>query len=504
MNLALLVDFGSTWTKVRAVDLDEARVVATAQGPSTVATDVTIGLEQALARLHATLGLAPAYRARLGSSSAAGGLKMVTAGLVRELTAEAARQAALGAGARLVGSYAYRLTRADVREIETLAPDIVLLCGGTDGGNRDILLHNAEAIARSAYAGPVIVAGNRDAADDVLEVLPGALVCANVMPEFGVLAIEPARARIRDVFMSRIVHAKGIDRARGLLDDVVLPTPAAVLEGAELLAAGPGGDDGLGALVVVDPGGATTDVHSVGESAPETGVVRLGLPEPHAKRTVEGDLGMRHNAASIVESAGAEAIAADARLTVARVHELLAPIAADVERLPGTPDEHALDRALARAAIRLAVRRHAGTVETVHTAQGPVRVQRGKDLGRVATLIGTGGVIVHAPHPRELLAAALADPGDPFSLGPVDARLCVDGDYALFASGLLARVDRRVAFELARGALRDAGDAVEPGGAGEDGGAGRRRRTARAGDSRTADAATPADVSGRAAATRPS
>ena len=459
MNFALLVDFGSTWTKVRAVDLDEARVVGAAQGPSTVATDVTIGLEQALARLHAELGHVPTYRVRLGSSSAAGGLKMVTAGLVRELTAEAARQAALGAGARLVGSYAYRLTRADVREIETLAPDIVLLCGGTDGGNRDILLHNAEAIAKSAYAGPVIVAGNRDAADEVLERLPDALVCANVMPEFGVLAIEPARARIREVFMSRIVHAKGIDRARGLLDDVVLPTPAAVLEGAELLAAGPGGNDGLGPLVVVDPGGATTDVHSVGESAPETGVVRLGLPEPHAKRTVEGDLGMRHNAASIVESAGAEAIAADARLTVARLHELLVPIAADVERLPATAEEHALDRALARAAIRLAVRRHAGTLETVHTAQGPVQVQRGKDLGRVATLIGTGGVIVHAPQPCELLAAALADRADPFSLGPVAARLYVDSDYALFASGLLARVDRRVAFALARGALREAGEA---------------------------------------------
>ncbi|MBU1359518.1 MAG: glutamate mutase L, partial [Gammaproteobacteria bacterium] len=167
MNWALLVDFGSTWTKVRAVDLDEARVVASSQGPSTVTTDVTVGLEQALARLHAKLGHVPHYRARLGSSSAAGGLRMVTAGLVRELTAEAARQAALGAGARLVGSYAYRLTRADVREIEACSPDILLLCGGTDGGNRDIIVHNASALAASAYAGPVIVAGNRDAAHEV-------------------------------------------------------------------------------------------------------------------------------------------------------------------------------------------------------------------------------------------------------------------------------------------------------------------------------------------------
>ena len=338
----------------------------------------------------------------------------------------------------------------------------MLLCGGTDGGNRDIILHNARALAGSAYRGPLIVAGNRDAADDVMEILPDAFVCANVMPEFGVLAIEPARARIREIFMSRIIHAKGIDRARGLLDDVVMPTPAAVLEGAELLAAGPSGSNGLGPLVVVDPGGATTDVHSIGESAPETGVIRLGLPEPHAKRTVEGDLGMRHNAASIVESCGAEAIAADASLGVDRLHELLALIAADVERLPSTPAEQALDRSLARAAIGLAMRRHAGTIETVQTAQGPVKVQRGKDLARVATLIGTGGVIVHSPHPRELLEAALADLGDPFSLGPVQADLFVDADYALFASGLLARVDRQAAYLLARGALRRVDDSSEP------------------------------------------
>ena len=222
-----------------------------------------------------------------------------------------------------------------------------------------------------------------------------------------------------------------------------------------MLGGGPSGDLGVGALVVVVRGGATTDVHSVGESPADSGVVRLGLPEPHAKRTVEGDLGMRHNAASIVESCGANAIAA-AGIDVAQLHALLAQIAADVERLPESAHEHALDRSLGRAAIRLAVRRHAGTVETVQTAQGPVRVQRGKDLSRVATLIGTGGVIVHAPHPRELLEAALADRGDPFSLGPRDPRLLIDRDYALFASGLLARVDRRAAYELARHALRDA------------------------------------------------
>ncbi len=464
MSLALLVDFGSTYTKVRAVSLQDACVVATAQGPSTVATDITLGLQTALARLHAQLGGAPSYRWRLASSSAAGGLRMVTVGLVRELTAEAARQAALGAGAKLVGSYSGRLTRADVRAITEAAPDVLLLCGGTDGGNRETIVHNAGVLAQADLSCPVVVAGNREAADEVQDRLPGARVAGNVMPEFNVLSIEPARAAIRDVFMQRIVHAKGIDRARSLLDDVLMPTPAAVLDAAQLLAQGPGGDSGvagLGPLLVVDPGGATTDVHSVGEGEPTTqGAVRLGLPEPFAKRTVEGDLGMRHNAHSIVEAIGEAAFCAEAGLTAEQLQVLLEAVAADVERLPASPLETRLDLALGRCAIRLAVRRHAGTRETAYTAHGPVQVQRGKDLGSFATVIGTGGVLVAAQQPGELLSAMLADPARPHELCPVSPRFLIDRDYVLYAAGLLAAVEPRVAFALAVSSLRPPGAAV--------------------------------------------
>ena len=459
MTFALLVDFGSTYTKVRAVSLDDARVIATAQGPSTVGSDVTVGLQAALDRLHAQLGEMPRYRWRLGASSAAGGLRMVTVGLVRELTAEAARQAALGAGARLVGSYAGRLTRADVRAIVELGPDVLLLCGGTDGGNRDTIVHNARVLAAAPLACPFVVAGNREAADEVMDALqavPGSAVLAdNVMPELNVLSIEPARAAIRELFMRRIVHAKGIDRAGALLDDVLMPTPAAVLEGAQLLSRGPHGNDGLGPLLVIDPGGATTDVHSIGDGEPRGGAVRLGLPEPHAKRSVEGDLGMRHNAHSIVEAVGEAAFCNESGLGVAQVRALLASVAADVERLPQTPAEHAFDQVLGRSAIRLAMRRHAGTIETVYTAHGPVQVQRGKDLGGFATVIGTGGVLVAAEHPGELLSAALADPARPHELCPCAPRFFVDRDYVLYGSGLLAGVEPRAAYALACASLHE-------------------------------------------------
>ena len=98
-----------------------------------------------------------------------------------------------------------------------------------------------------------------------------------------------------------------------MIADVVMPTPAAVLEAAKLLADGTGvtgaegrngdrggGEAGLGELLLVDVGGATTDVYSVAKGAPTNAAIRFaGLPEPYAKRTVEGDLGLYHNLDSL-------------------------------------------------------------------------------------------------------------------------------------------------------------------------------------------------------------
>ncbi len=451
MSTALLIDFGSTWTKLRVLDLERHAIIGSGQGPSTVTTDVTIGMNAALADLEHRVGRLPRFRYRLASSSAAGGLRMVTVGLVRELTAEAARRAALGAGAKLVGTFAYRLTAADVARIAELTPDILLLAGGTDGGNRDIILHNAEALGKSSLGCPIVVAGNRDAADDAYALLNNrnVIITDNVMPEFNRLEIEPARAAIRKIFIERIVHAKGIDRAREAFDAVLMPTPAAVLEGARLLADGHGSTPGIGPLMVVDPGGATTDVHSVADGTPAADVVRHGLPEPHDKRTVEGDLGMRHNAANIADAAGLETIARDAGLDPSAACAMLDNLLSDVERLPQNTQEAALDRALGQAAIRIAVQRHCGRVETVYTPTGPVTLQHGKDLTAVRAVIGTGGVLAHATEPQALLAAALASADQPDSLRPRRPQLMLDRDYLLYACGLLGAVAPDAAIEIA-------------------------------------------------------
>lgn len=452
-STALLIDFGSTYTKLRAVDLDRAEIIGSGQGPSTVTTDITIGMEAALADLEQRIGSLPAFKYRLASSSAAGGLRMVTVGLVKELTAEAARIAALGAGAKLIGTYAYRLTAGDVEEIEGHEPDILLLAGGTDGGNDEVILHNADVLAESRLSCPVVVAGNREATDAIADRLGAAgksvVPAENVMPEFNVLNIEPARAAIRQIFIDRIVHAKGIDRAAAMFDEVLMPTPEAVMEGARLLADGTDEREGLGPLLVVDIGGATTDVHSVSSGDPTLeGAIQRGLPEPYVKRTVEGDLGMRHNATSIVDAAGLDVLVADSGLSEGQFRDILDLFTTDVERLPESTEEHMVDRTLARAATLIAARRHSGHTETVYTVMGPALAQHGKDLSGVSAIIGTGGVLVHGSDPAGILTKACADPHDPESLRPRAPKLFLDREYLLYACGLLGTVEPDAALTL--------------------------------------------------------
>ena len=463
MSIALLIDFGSTYTKLRAVDLDAAALIASAQGPSTVTTDVTLGFDAALAELESHMGGLPKFHHRLASSSAAGGLRMITVGLVPDLTAKAARLAALGAGAKLVGTFSFELTEGDVKDIVDAAPDIVLLSGGTDGGNRNVIAHNGQRLAESALACPIVIAGNRSAAHAIARELRIAgkksVTTENVMPRHLELNIEPARQAIRQLFIEHIVHAKGIDRARSRFDAVLMPTPAAVLQGAQCLADGVGGEPGLGPLIVVDIGGSTTDVHSICDGRPSySGVVYQGLPEPHAKRTVEGDLGMRHTARSVVTEAGAGVFADQAGLNADAVEVLLRRSDDDVEWLPRSDDERRFDRALARWATRLSVTRHAGTHETVYAASGPVTLQRGKDLSEVATIIGTGGALAHCDDPAEILTVAMAGDDASLSLRPRSASMMLDADYVLYACGLLDAVEPAAALAFGRNALKPLDD----------------------------------------------
>lgn len=452
MHPVLLIDFGSTYTKVTAVDLDGPRLLGTASALTTVETGLSHGLEAAMRALAAKTGQL-SFAKRLACSSAAGGLKMIAVGLVPELTVEAARMAALGAGARLLGAFGYKLGPDELALLEAARPDLILLAGGTDGGNEEVIRANAEALAGTDVAAPIIVAGNKCVSHELAGLLRAAgkeaVVVPNVLPELGKVNIEPAQREIRRLFLERIVHAKGLDEVARSIDGILMPTPAAVLRAAELLAKGAGSNPGWGELLLVDVGGATTDVHSLADGAPSRPeMIRRGLPEPYAKRTVEGDLGMRYSASALVESCGAERVADLAGLPVEQVLAGVDKRGRDVGFLPGSPEEARLDEALGRLAVTTAVSRHAGVLETHYTPFGASYVLRGKDLTGVERVIGTGGVLIGHAAPARLLAGAAYDPGEPESMRPMAPRYYLDRDYILPAMGLLAGEDPAAAFAL--------------------------------------------------------
>jgi len=443
MNCILLIDFGSTYTKVTAVDLAEERLLGTAASYTTVQTDINEGLCNALGLLKEKIGPVE-FDARYACSSAAGGLKMISCGLVPELTAEAARMASLGAGAKVMKTYSYQLTEEDAAEIERLSPDIFLLTGGTDGGNKDTILENAGKLAKIPQDFPIVIAGNRSAAGECRRILEEAgkqaIVCENVMPKFNQLNIEPAQKEIRRIFLDRIIKAKGLSEASQLISGIMMPTPAAVLSAMELLSRGTKTEAGLGELVAVDVGGATTDIYSMSAGEPtRVNTVLKGLPEPYAKRTVEGDIGMRYSARGIADEAGIPLIARKAGLSEEKTEELLSLISEKTDTLPETEELAALDFALASLAVKIGVTRHAGHIEKVYTPMGEAFVQEGKDLSRVSRVIATGGSLIHAGRAEEIAKNALYDIAEPASLKPLKAEILLDKEYILSAMGLLAQ-----------------------------------------------------------------
>ena len=440
MRPILLIDFGSTYTKVTAVDVENAKLLGSAAAYTTVQTDVNDGLANAVTRLEEQTGKLD-FAERYACSSAAGGLRMIASGLVPELTAEAAKCASLGAGAKVVKTYSFELTEDDAAEILAAKPDIFLLVGGTDGGNKACILNNAHVLAEAGGNFPIVIAGNRNAARECERILAGreVYVCENVMPKFGTLNIEPAQQRIRDIFLSRIVRAKGLTKASELISGIQMPTPSAFLAAMRLLADGTKAQSGIGELIAVDVGGATTDVYSIAAGMPDhPGTILKGLPEPYVKRTVEGDVGMRYSIHGIVDAAGLDTVAAISGLAAERVKELVDFLGTHTDTLPNTPELETLDEALAGCAIRTAVTRHAGRIEETYTMMGLAYAQTGKNLMNVERLVVTGGSLIHTKNTGKIASYALYDPKDPASLKPRKAELLVDRKYILAAMGLLS------------------------------------------------------------------
>jgi uncharacterized protein (TIGR01319 family) len=447
-----LADFGSTYTKVSLVDPEEGRLLGRAQAPTSIGGDLMDGYAVALAAALEAAGERVQVEEQLAVSSAGGGLRVAAVGLVDELTAAAARQTALNAGARVECVLAGLLDETGLDELMRVRPEIILFAGGTDGGQAEMVVENARRLAARGFAGNVVVACNAAVADHVAEILRqgGALaaVAANVMPRLGTIEVESARQAILRLFLEHVIGGKGLSAGAEFEQMVRMPTPEAVYEATRLLAVGVAACPGTGEAMVVDVGGATTDVHSHRSTeAAAPGIEDPLLPPPATLRTVEGDLGLRVGAPG-VDSADRKSIAARTGLDEAAIRQAVSKRALHPGWIPEGRDEVELDGILAVGCVAHAVRRHCGTMLLRRGEGGPPTLVRdGPDLREVGLVFGTGGVFASRTDGLRILEVAL-ERRAPRSLAPQAPRLVVDANYVLASAGLLASFDDAAALRF--------------------------------------------------------
>jgi uncharacterized protein (TIGR01319 family) len=395
--------------------------------------DIAAGAEAAIA------GATPPHASALKilvCSSAGGGLRVAVIGLEPELTVEAGRRAAATAGARIVGSFAGVLDSGAAAKLAESAPDVILLTGGTNGGDRSGLVANAQRLPNSV---PVVVAGNEDVSAEVSAALQEdgrvVRVVPNVLPEIGRSEVGAAQHAIRELFVDHVIGRGRFASTSPLSAAIRMPTPSAVLAGARVLARLGSVHRSFRAPVVVDVGGATTDVHSV-LPPPSQGRARAVVPDSEITRTVEGDLGLRENAESLVDEAGRSgyvvAVEEGKLLRRAAVKR-----AGDRTFLPSDGAETEADRRLATLAAGLALARHAGELRIHLSEQGATLRLTGRDLRAATCVVGTGGVFDSSEDSVGILEAALEAARSHGALVPDNIPLLIDRNHTLAAAGLL-------------------------------------------------------------------
>jgi len=512
---ALVADFGSTFTKVGLFDIKGERFQLR-YVPTTV-DDIRIGLANGLGILPACqergdwkpLDEAMSqFDVRLPCSSAKGGLKMVTVSLTEEESGFAADLAALTAGAKLLASYTGKLTREQARGIyATDQPEIILIAGGTDeGGDSETQLHNARLLAENArhatytrYGVPVIYAGNQDVREQIENIFRmnnvDIRVTENVMPEVNRFRIEVVNETIRELFQTVIIRGKGFDVVEEYMDARFVPTPRAAFRGINLLAHGHGSEEGIGNILALDIGGATTDFFSnvednplyVYEGSDNTKRVKRSILKtpntPLAYRRVEGKYGLAYNAENLKELERFQSGAMQQELsaflserfprdfvpgqdqfeqflfsrnshTEVDLDRYLSWMTANPHTVPTAAMENAARSWLAREILATATRKHAGYVDETET----YFLQHGVNfLNQPVTVVIIGGTVYHKCQEKAtgylddlalIAQGVLYNPDEPHVLRP-NGPVLLDAQYLVsILGGLYGRVDPEQALRM--------------------------------------------------------
>lgn len=443
----LVAEIGSTTTVVNAFDgieTNEPKFLGQGQAPTSVKEgDVNIGLQSAIEDMKKNLNIDEVeYKYMLATSSAAGGLRMTVHGLVYDMTVKAAREAALGAGANIHMVTSGKLTKVDMMKLNKIQPNIILIAGGVDYGEKETALYNSEVIAASDLDVPVIYGGNTAVIEDVKLIFEtygkekNLHIVPNVYPKIDVLNIEPTREVIQNVFEKHITEAKGMEKIRELVNGSIIPTPGAVMNASKIL------KDVIGDLVTIDVGGATTDIHSVTEGTEKVKKILIE-PEPIAKRTVEGDLGVFVNKKNVAEMIKIEKLAKELNMEMKEVEEL---IASDIA-IPVTEKHKRFIERLTKEAVIISINRHAGGYRTYFGGKSKT-LAFGKDLTGVKWIVGTGGALTRLPAREEILKEiGMCNKGDKLLPTP-EAKILIDNDYIMASLGVLASVNKEASIKL--------------------------------------------------------
>ena len=472
INVILATDCGSTTTKAILIERQPDgtyRQTFRGEAPTTVENpfaDVTMGVVNSVTEIGELAGrklvdedgrlVRPASGKDgcdiyISTSSAGGGLQMMVAGVVKEMTAASAKRAALGAGAIVMDTIASNDKRRDhekIQRIRELRPDMILISGGTDGGDSKKVVEIAELIAPakpqprfgSSYTLPIIYAGNKDAAALVKDAFDNGVdlkVVENLRPVLERENLGPARDAIHDMFLEHVMaHAPGYDKLMSWTDAPIMPTPGAVGNILQTIAK----NEGIN-VVGVDIGGATTDVFSVFDGT--------------FNRTVSANLGMSYSISNVCAEAGMHNVLRwvhfdmDERELRNRVkNKMIRPTT-----IPQTQEALIFEQAVAREALRLAYIQHKEFATTLKGVQQQRTVgdtfsqeisgQSIVDNMKLDLLVASGGVLSHAPRMNQT-AMLLIDAFEPEGF----TTLAKDSIFMMPHLGVLAEVHPKAALEV--------------------------------------------------------
>jgi uncharacterized protein (TIGR01319 family) len=436
----LVAEIGSTTTLVTAFNVqhykdDSIYVDIPFQGKSYTTVldgDVTIGLKNAVADIESQIGESLSWNRMLATSSAAGGLKITVHGLMEQMTVRAAKEAALGAGGIIKMVTAGKMRKSDLKKIHEIDPNMIMIAGGTDYGERDTALYNAELISNEHFNKPIVYCGNIENVEEVQDIFKGQEIYTidNVYPRVDELNVEPARKIIQEAFEKNIIKAPGMNKIKEMVNGSIMPTPGAVMESSKVLY------EVIGDLLVFDVGGATTDVHSVTEGS-STVLDMLVNPEPKAKRTVEGDLGVFVNSKNVIDLLDIRDLGG---ITKDYIAQHIKPIPIEDEDIKSSI-------LLTKKAATVALSRHAGTIKRKYDGDSGF-IAYGKDLSQVKYIIGTGGALTRLPGGKELLLSIRCLKDEVTMMPTKGAKVLLDENYIMACAGVLSRENKEASQAL--------------------------------------------------------